>query len=485
MRNIELHLRFFRIDGLFCCLPIGGFHDINGNAGSSYVGYVTYEMRAAAEIEAVRVYLDEIVQLLPCALSLDDSGSAEGKACERMLDGMDIAISSTGKTGSWKIVYSENNINAEQKYQVYTDNEGNQTAFVEALFDPTQAKYVRIGITDTGCEERTQNEDDLRSCRITEIQAWAAGDIPLDGEVVEESGVNSLMLFPLLMRHRQYETETSTTMFGLRVKHLLRSADAITFEKNGVKVDLPAATLKALNLAGSDKLVVTIDGTDAENAKVTVTVNGKAVDIEGISSATPVEPEEEKGTTYRWDFDDLNEKNGLNNLTDSAASTKAYKFEDGMIVIDDRTTDFKMAEAISLSPYTDWSIEWRAQLNNASALFGTEASKQNFVYIAYTVSGWGLPFRMVDSNNKALMIKQGDYAPRNTEMNTWKAEYSSAENKLTLKFFNEESQEWEVVGAGTPPSFSFELTHMFGRYDPETNVCLNGKVDYVEVFIGE
>ena len=462
-----------------------GIYDINGNAGSSYVGYVTYEMRAAAEIEAVRVYLDEIVQLLPCALSLDDSGSAEGKACERMLDGMDIAISSTGKTGSWKIVYSENNINAEQKYQVYTDNEGNQTAFVEALFDPTQAKYVRIGITDTGCEERTQNEDDLRSCRITEIQAWAAGDIPLDGEVVEESGVNSLMLFPLLMRHRQYETETSTTMFGLRVKHLLRSADAITFEKNGVKVDLPAATLKALNLAGSDKLVVTIDGTDAENAKVTVTVNGKAVDIEGISSATPVEPEEEKGTTYRWDFDDLNEKNGLNNLTDSAASTKAYKFEDGMIVIDDRTTDFKMAEAISLSPYTDWSIEWRAQLNNASALFGTEASKQNFVYIAYTVSGWGLPFRMVDSNNKALMIKQGDYAPRNTEMNTWKAEYSSAENKLTLKFFNEESQEWEVVGAGTPPSFSFELTHMFGRYDPETNVCLNGKVDYVEVFIGE
>ena len=98
-----------------------------------------------------------------------------------------------------------------------------------------------------------------------------------------------------------------------------------------------------------------------------------------------------------------------------------------MIVIDDRTTDFKMAETISLSPYTDWSIEWRAQLNNASALFGTETSKQNFVYIAYTVSGWGLPFRMVDANNKALMIKQGDYASRNTEMNTLKAEYSSAQ----------------------------------------------------------
>ena len=148
------------------------------------------------------------------------------------------------------------------------------------------------------------------------------------------------------------ETET-TTMFGLRVKHLLRSADSISFEKNGVKADLPAATLKVLNQTGSDKLAVTIDGADAENAKVTVTVNGKAVDINGIASSTPEEPEEEKDTTYRWNFDNLNEANGLNNLTDSKKSTKAYKFEEGMIIIDSRTTDFELTETISLSPRTD------------------------------------------------------------------------------------------------------------------------------------
>ena len=79
------------------------------------------------------------------------------------------------------------------------------------------------------------------------------------------------------------ETET-TTMFGLRVKHLLRSADAITFEKNGIQATIPADALKALKLAGSDKLVVTITGTEADTATVTVTVNGKAVDtIEGIT----------------------------------------------------------------------------------------------------------------------------------------------------------------------------------------------------------
>ncbi len=446
-----------------------GIYNIDGQAGTDYVGYVTYKLRAFEEIEALRVYLDQV------------NGT---EACDRMLDGMDIAISRTGKPGSWKIVYSEDNISADKKYLVHTDADGNKTAYVETLLEePEKALYVRVAISDTGCEERTQNEDDLRFCRITEIEAWTGASVALDGEESKETGINSLMLFPLLMRHRQYETETTTTMFGLRVKHLLRSADSITFEKNGIKVDIPAATLKALNLAGSDKLVVTIDGTDAENAKVTVTVNGKAVDIEGIASSTPEEPEV-KGTTYRWDFDDLNEANGLNNLTDSAKSTKNYTFEDGCIVLSDRTTDFEMAETISLSPWTDWSIEWRAQLSANSALFGTAASEQNFVYLAYGVSGWGLPFRMVDANNKVLTIKYGDYATLNTEMNTWKAEYSSDENRLTLKFFNEENQEWEVVGAGTPPAFNFELTHMFGRHG-STNVCLNGQVDYIEVFIGE
>ncbi|MBE6574939.1 MAG: hypothetical protein E7654_01535 [Ruminococcaceae bacterium] len=446
-----------------------GIYNIDGQAGTDYVGYVTYKLRAFEEIEALRVYLDQV------------NGT---EACDRMLDGMDIAISRTGKPGSWKIVYSEDNISADKKYLVHTDADGNKTAYVETLLEePEKALYVRVAISDTGCEERTQDENDLRFCRITEIEAWTGASVALDGEESKETGINSLMLFPLLMRHRQYETETTTTMFGLRVKHLLRSADSITFEKNGIKVDIPAATLKALNLAGSDKLVVTIEGTDAENAKVTVTVNGEAVDIEGIASSTPEEPEV-KGTTYRWDFDDLNEANGLNNLTDSAKSTKNYTFEDGCIVLSDRTTDFEMAETISLSPWTDWSIEWRAQLSANSALFGTAASEQNFVYLAYGVSGWGLPFRMVDANNKVLTIKYGDYATLNTEMNTWKAEYSADENRLTLKFFNEETQEWEVVGAGSPPAFNFELTHMFGRHG-STDVCLNGQVDYIEVFIGE
>ena len=186
--------------------------------------------------------------------------------------------------------------------------------------------------------------------------------------------------------------------------------------------------------------------------------------------------------TYRWDFNDMTEENGANNLTDSEKSTKAYTIQNGVITTTDKTTDFKLATPFSLTNEYDWSIEWKAQLEGASCLFGTESSKNNFLYLAYEVNAWSNPFRLVTDEGIAYMIPYGDYAAKNTEMNTWRAEYTIADSTLTLKFYNESTKTWEVVGS-TVISSKFELnfTHMFGRYTPDATVCLNGKVDYVQV----
>ena len=101
-----------------------------------------------------------------------------------------------------------------------------------------------------------------------------------------------------------------------------------------------------------------------------------------------------KDVHYRWDFNDLNGKDGKGNLTDSEKSTKSYTLKDGLITLTDRTTDFVMDQGFELADTYDWSIEWKAQLDNASSLFGTTASANNFVYLAYNVASWSNPVRI-------------------------------------------------------------------------------------------
>ncbi len=449
------------------------YFDIDANVysknapGAKYQGYLTYQFNRTSTIEVVRLYMERL---------LDD-----GTPFNYMANGLDVAISKTGEAGSWKIVYSANKIADDALYQVYETEDGQKIPYVEAWFEPTEANFVRIAITDPSSRFAT-SANEKRYFHINEIEAWTVEEIPEpDEEPVEEPAINSLMLFPLLMRHRQYETETTTTMFGLRVKHLLRSADAITFEKNGIEAVISADALKALKLAGSDKLVVTITGTEPKDAKVDVTVNGKAVDIEVAIPGAPEVPQANV-VTYRWDFNDLAEKNGSGNLTDSERSTKGYSLKDGIITVTDRTTDFVLAEGFKLTGANDWTIEWKADLEKGSALFGAAASANNFIYLAYETSGWKFPFRVVTGAGKAYMIPLGDYAKAMTEMNTWKAEYTAKNTTLTLKIYNESTKAWDVVGSvAMAGDYEFNITNLFGRYKSGTDVCLIGSVDYVQV----
>ena len=99
---------------------------------------------------------------------------------------------------------------------------------------------------------------------------------------------------------------------------------------------------------------------------------------------------------------------------------------DLMITVTDRTTDFVIEEGFELADTYDWSIEWKAQLANASALFGTTASANNFVYLAYTVDGWKNPVRITTGEGTSYMIPLGDYMNKMTEMNKKKEEEAAA-----------------------------------------------------------
>jgi len=298
-----------------------------------------------------------------------------------------------------------------------------------------------------------------------------------------------------------------------------------TFSMVNAYSDRSAKTLEVLNTDGRTKMIegekINLKAGEskqitaivlplyAEEKKITYTVTEGAefctVDIYGMITALPTAPDasaavitiesegglkhtlnvtikgapQKQEIMYRWDFNDLTEKNG-NNLTDGSLSTKAYTIADGLYTATDRTSDFAMAKPIHLDATADWTIEWRAKIDNSSALFGTAGSDTNFIYLAMGVSAWNYPFRMVTESTGAFMIPYGDYKDANKEMNTWKAEYKAADNKLTLYFLKDTN--WETVGSvSTGSSFDFNFTNLFGRFKEGTNVDLIGSVDYVQI----
>jgi len=246
--------------------------DVNGKKGSEatnpkYLMIFCFKLTKPATVDTARVFLDEI---------------NNGSLCARTLDSLDIALSATGEDGSWKIVHSVDKIYCGNNYHIYEDKSGNKTSYIEASFDPTETLYIRLCIPEPTClHGQTEIKgDSIRYCRFTEIELWSVPKTNEDNNTTKptDTSIKSTVLFPLLMKHRQYETETSTTMFGLRVKNLLSSTNSITFEKNGTKATVPGETLKELKLGGFQKLVVAITTPNATTVKITATAAGKVVE---------------------------------------------------------------------------------------------------------------------------------------------------------------------------------------------------------------
>lgn len=239
-------------------------------------------------------------------------------------------------------------------------------------------------------------------------------------------------------------------------------------------------TFKAGAAAGSVAVVkIVADCGLTKTVKVELTAKGS----ETTAPDTPSTPSG-KEITLRWNFNDLTEENGYSDLTLSSRSGAGnYKFENGRIVLGDRNTDFVLAQPFFLAQNFDWSIEWRGWTSNSSAIFGTDYSKNDFIYAAYCTSSWNYPFRMVSSTGTAAMIPYGSYVDKNKEMNTWKIDYKADTKTMTLYYMGPDGTLSEVVGTYTwSGDFTFNITNMFGRYaSGSTLVCWIGEMDYINV----
>ncbi|MCQ2428516.1 MAG: sialate O-acetylesterase [Clostridia bacterium] len=239
------------------------------------------------------------------------------------------------------------------------------------------------------------------------------------------------------------------------------------------------------------KVTVGADAPVGSKLSITFTADcglKKTVQLEVTAKAAPSDPtdsEPEGGEiTLHWDFNNLSEENGYSDLTLSSRSGSGdYKLEDGKIILGGRNTDFVLAKPFFLAQNFDWSIEWRGLTTNSSALFGTDYSKNDFIYAAFCTSSWNYPFRMVSSTGTAAMIPYGSYADKNREMNTWKIEYKKDTRQMTLYFMGSDGKLTETVGSYTwSGDFTFNITNMFGRFaSGSTLVCWTGEMDYITV----
>ena len=197
-----------------------------------------------------------------------------------------------------------------------------------------------------------------------------------------------------------------------------------------------------------------------------------------------------KDVTLRWDFNDLNEKNGLVSLVandQSTANEDMVEFNDGVMSILGHAVDYDFSTPIVLDDAHDWSVEFRAALTDYSILLGSD-TKGSLIYLAAGVGQWSNPIRIipdglespifVDSTNKGISF--GDYLDAAYEMNTWRITYNAKDVTVVVEFLND--GEWEEVGsASTDQEYTITLTRMFGRYGAETFANFFGDIDYLEI----
>ena len=157
-----------------------------------------------------------------------------------------------------------------------------------------------------------------------------------------------------------------------------------------------------------------------------------------------------KDVTLRWDFNDLNEKNGLVSLVandQSTANEDMVEFNDGVMSILGHAVDYDFSTPIVLDDAHDWSVEFRAALTDYSILLGSD-TKGSLIYLAAGVGQWSNPIRIipdglespifVDSTNKGISF--GDYLDAAYEMNTWRITYNAKDVTVVVEFLNVEAE---------------------------------------------
>jgi hypothetical protein len=204
-------------------------------------------------------------------------------------------------------------------------------------------------------------------------------------------------------------------------------------------------------------------------------------------------------TTYRWEFvDDLNTTNNDNLLTLSPEATARGATESSYTLGGSYTTttssnrpDFLFGTPIRVSSDNDWSISWKAQLEDYCLLVGQTpaansegtidtSSRYGCIYLACGKAAYkALRFKAPASPSDGYQIKYDKYLDYNTSLNEWRLEYEAETQMLKLKIFLENT--WEDVGeVKITEEYDFTFTNLFGRYSGG-GYNFRGTIDYVEI----
>ncbi len=182
--------------------------------------------------------------------------------------------------------------------------------------------------------------------------------------------------------------------------------------------------------------------------------------------------------SYAWEFNDLSEIAGLNNLTLSEKSVAdQYTITDSILTSVNRQVDFNFATPIELTSDFDWSIEWTGVLNDNGIILGNAFATKGYIYLAPYAQNMGYSVRLVDDNGQTFYLPYGEYAEQNRSMNNWKISYKSENKSITL-YLNDTV----VTEHITEKLFSFKFTNMLGRYGSDNvNYCYAGSLDNLKI----
>lgn len=211
---------------------------------------------------------------------------------------------------------------------------------------------------------------------------------------------------------------------------------------------------------------------------------------------------------YHWDFDDLTDSVGGNDLTFNpkctANAAKKYSLTDGKYIVskniaDTDRPDFVMEESFTIDSTKDWMIQWKGLSYWAGTIFGqnpedtsnaNEVSEKGFLYVPPAAStNWGsstnvihaMKFFPSGASNYVLLPFTG-YQPLMLEENTWRVSYSAETKLITVSVSTDEGGSW-IVCSNTPMNSAFTATfdNIFGRCFNNGKYSFVGEMDYVQV----
>ena len=172
-QKIYAHIAFDGVKSHTCeneqktyCMPTGKYnkkfadkmHDINGLQGSAalsetkYRGLAGWYLPETSVVDTIKIYMDDV--------------AADGTPCKWLPDHFVVAVSATGAAGSWTVVYDEEHIRCEKKYQVYEEG-GKKTAYIEVKIpaELRTMKYFEIGLPE---DLRCTHEGELATRVLTD-----------------------------------------------------------------------------------------------------------------------------------------------------------------------------------------------------------------------------------------------------------------------------------------------------------------------------